>query len=449
MTLTRSHQYLGALAALVLAVALRWFIDPVLGDQAPTVTMYGAVAIAALLGGPRLGVPVALIGFLACAYLFLPPRGHVDLTTARNLISLVAYLTICGMIIGLAEARRTAQARLAKLQDEAPAWSGVAPLSIAELRQGKALQDPVLVAFLFCLAVLVIGGVAGYQSTRRLAHNERLLEATTRSITDLNELLSTVKDAETGQRGYLLTGNEVYIQPYNNAVATLPKQLEVLRQRLADDPDQLGRLNELERTIDDKMEELSVTIAARRAGAQGEAMSQVRSNRGQELMESVRRRVAEMQDLERRVLLTRSVDSQESLRITMLAILLTSGIGVTLLIAVFSVAQHSLRERQQWGNALTEQRERFRVTLASIGDGVITTDVKARVTSLNPVAEQVTGWKSEEAEGKALSEIFTILNETSRKPVENPAHRALSEGIVIGLANHTVLVRKDGTEVPI
>ena len=449
MTSTRTFRYGGALTALILAVAIRWFLDPILGDQTPTVTMYGAVAIAALLGGYQLAVPVALAGFLVCAYLFLPPRGHLDLTTARNLIALVAYLSICGIIIALAEAQRIAQQRLDKARQGAEQWSPFEPLSLARQGSGRFLRDPVLVAFVFCLSVLVIGGLAGYQGTRRLVRNERLVEFTNRTIADLNELLSTAKDAETGQRGYLLTGNEIYTQPYNTAVSILPKQLDALRTRLADSPDQLARLEDVERTLTEKMQELSATIEQRRAGGLTQAFDQVRNNHGLELMESIRRRVAEMQDQERRVLLTRAADSRDSLRVTMLAILLSAAVGVTLLATLFYLAQRTLRDRKEWADVLADQRERFRVTLASIGDGVITTDVDAKVTYLNAVAEAVSGWSSEAAQGKPLEEIFRIINESTREPVVNPAFRALTEGAIIGLANHTILIRRDGSEVPI
>jgi PAS domain S-box-containing protein len=99
--------------------------------------------------------------------------------------------------------------------------------------------------------------------------------------------------------------------------------------------------------------------------------------------------------------------------------------------------------------ALRDQQEWLRVTLSSIGDGVITTDTKGKVTFLNPVAQQLTGWTPEEANGKALEDVFHIVNETTRLAVDNPAHKALREGIVVGLANHTRLIARDGSEHPI
>jgi PAS domain S-box-containing protein len=95
---------------------------------------------------------------------------------------------------------------------------------------------------------------------------------------------------------------------------------------------------------------------------------------------------------------------------------------------------------------LAEEKERLRVTLSSIGDGVISTDDAGRVTYLNPVAERLTGWQNAQAAGRLLEEVFKIINEESRQPVENPAAKVIREGVVVGLANHTVLIAKDGTE---
>jgi PAS domain S-box-containing protein len=96
-----------------------------------------------------------------------------------------------------------------------------------------------------------------------------------------------------------------------------------------------------------------------------------------------------------------------------------------------------------------EAQERYRTTLYSIGDGVITTDADGRVQEINPVAEALTGWKHAEAEGKPLEEVFRIVSEETRATVENPVERVLRDGVVVGLANHTLLIARDGTECPI
>ena len=104
---------------------------------------------------------------------------------------------------------------------------------------------------------------------------------------------------------------------------------------------------------------------------------------------------------------------------------------------------------QEMTDALREQWEWLRVTLSSIGDAVITTDTHGCVTFLNPVAQALTGWTQEEAAGKSLNLVFKIINEENRLPVEDPAAKALREGVVVDLAKHTLLIAKDGTERPV
>ena len=201
--------YVLGLLAVAAAVLLRWILDPLMGDAFPLVTLFGAVAAAVWLGGYRVAIPITLIGYIACHYLFIEPRGQIDVTGTANLVGLVAYLFTCALIIVFGEAARVAHTRA------------------------------------------------------------------------------------------------------------------------------------------------------------------------------------------------------------------------------------------------TERREVFRVTLRSIGDAVITTDTEGRITYINEVGESLTGWSQKDALGQPLERVFLIVNEVTRQPVASPATRALREGVVVGLANHTVLIRKDGKECPI
>ena len=119
----------------------------------------------------------------------------------------------------------------------------------------------------------------------------------------------------------------------------------------------------------------------------------------------------------------------------LVAYLLTSSIIIMIGGTMRRVQQHALRSS-----------ELVRVTLASIGDAVITTDTQGRVTYMNPVAESLTGWKDGEARGRSLEMVFRIIDEDTRQPVQSPAQRALQEGMVVGLANHSLLVGRDGVE---
>lgn len=107
------------------------------------------------------------------------------------------------------------------------------------------------------------------------------------------------------------------------------------------------------------------------------------------------------------------------------------------------------RAAEQARGEIERQREQLRVTLASIGDGVIVTDKEGLISFLNPVAEQLTGWSLEQAQGQALDQVFPIISEQTRQPAQNPALKALREKAVVALANHTALLSRDGREIPI
>ena len=123
------------------------------------------------------------------------------------------------------------------------------------------------------------------------------------------------------------------------------------------------------------------------------------------------------------------------------AIALSLMVLVGAMISTLSELLHRARHR-----VLANER-RYAVTLSSIGDAVIATDNKAHVTFMNSVAEVLTGWPMAEAIGKPLADVFLIVNEETRQPVEDPAAKVLRLGTVVGLANHTALISRDGREV--
>lgn len=112
----------------------------------------------------------------------------------------------------------------------------------------------------------------------------------------------------------------------------------------------------------------------------------------------------------------------------------------------YALLEDRVRERTV---ALEKERQRLHITLTSIGDGAIATDGDGCITLMNPVAEALTGWQSAEAVGLPLDEVLQLVNEETRSPVETPVKKVLATGTIVGLANHTVLIRRDGSERPI
>jgi PAS domain S-box-containing protein len=129
-----------------------------------------------------------------------------------------------------------------------------------------------------------------------------------------------------------------------------------------------------------------------------------------------------------------------------LALYLAVGLGIALIGGAMRKAR-KVAERN--ASEAAAQREQLRVTVHSIGDAVITTDTNGRITSLNAVAVELTGWSTTDALARPLTDVFRIVNESTRARVENPVAKVLAEGKIVGLANHTVLIAKDGRERPI
>jgi len=128
----------------------------------------------------------------------------------------------------------------------------------------------------------------------------------------------------------------------------------------------------------------------------------------------------------------------------------------TTFIVVTNLTEHMEEELKEYttdlekaGIALFESEQRWSTTLASIGDAVIATDVNGKITFMNAVSEALTGWTLKEASRRTLQEIFNIINGKTRKEVENPVDKVLAKGLIVGLGNHTILLRRDGKEIPI
>ncbi len=275
------------------------------------------------------------------------------------------------------------------------------------------------------------------------------------TMADLEQLESTLKDAETGQRGFLIFGDERYLAPYRDATARLPTLLKTMRSS------QSSHLSEddfaiLEKLIDRKLAELRTTVDLRQAQGFDAAAAVVRGDEGRVIMEDLRKNIARLKadqlaSLQREVAL-----SDETTRTRTAVFILTGVLSVAFLVWAYRLILKSLLERDralavahERGRELQEQKDLLSVTLASIGDCVVVTDKEGRITFMNGVAELVTGWKFAEARGQPTNNIFRVMNEGTRQAVESPVDRVIREGVIVGLANHTLLIRKDGTEVPI
>jgi PAS domain S-box-containing protein len=307
------------------------------------------------------------------------------------------------------------------------------------------LPPRVVVSFVIVVLVILVTGGLRVANVRTVYVTR---EAVARSyiVKDaLQELLLALVDAETGERGFLITGDAAYLQPYNGARLAVDKDLARLREVTGNDPEAQRDLADVTRLSRQKLDELTRAITELRDHGFAAAQAIVRTNRGKQTMDEARAVVARFDAREDARLAQRTARAADSYRLAQLAGLAASAVALFAVMILFVVTRRLGTERRQ----ATELAERLRVTLASIGDGVIATDEDGRVILINEVAEQLTGWTTGDAIGRHLQEVFVIINEQTRAPAENPVTRVLRERIVLGLANHTVLIARDGREVPV
>jgi len=300
----------------------------------------------------------------------------------------------------------------------------------------------VAVATGISVLVLIAAGVAAYLSVRTLSDaSDQLVRSKDISIA-LEQALSSLRDAETGQRGYLLTGRPAYLAPYAAAVATVNQQLDTIRSLSVADADARTRFEEIEQLARAKMEELARTISLREAGQSEAALQVVLTDEGKRTMDRLRQLTEEMQAREGSRYRQYLGRERSARRLSLW------GGGTVSILAIALLALLGFIVRRDTAKVRASE-EQLATTLRSIGDAVIATDARGLVTLMNPVAESVTGWLAADARGASLDAVFRIINEETRNTVESPVAKVLREGGIVGLANHTLLIRRDGSEVAI
>ncbi|MGH9829880.1 MAG: CHASE3 domain-containing protein, partial [Blastocatellia bacterium] len=306
-----------------------------------------------------------------------------------------------------------------------------------------------MIGIFIAVAVLVTNAIVSYRATRRLVENDRRLVHSQQMLTELAVTVSTVAESEADQRKYLFTGDDKYLEPYTAAMDRLNDHLSGLRDLAADNPHQKAHLAVLMDQIAAKRQELREAINQRQSADSEATPPELLADAGKLTTDAIRSTTANMQSEENRLFGLRSEESKASRRDAVLTFLIATVIACGLLLLIFYLVTRDIAARKRSEELLSREHQWLKVTLASIGDAVIATDTNGCVTFMNPVAQTLTGWMQWEASGQPLDRVFNVVNEYSRQPVENPALRAIREGLVVGLANHTVLIAKDNTEIPI
>jgi len=287
-------------------------------------------------------------------------------------------------------------------------------------------------------------------------------------ISQAVNFMSALKDMETGQRGYLLTGDDTFLQPYLAQQSRIVAQFKTLRLLALSSPAH-QYLDAVEPLMKAKLTEMEQVIAFRRDQDMVGVIAAVSGGQGKHLLDDIRAEMNHFIQVEEQGWLKNNEEFDSSMRTLfttiLIAAVLTLLFALTFVYLLYRSHQQSLKalvhqetehllsiqeqmnkQLQQTNNSLQISEEKLAITLNSIGDAVIATNIDACVTLMNPLAEQLTGWTIDQSRGRPVSEIFQIIHKETRQPATIPVMQALQKGTTHGLANHTVLIARGGSE---
>ncbi len=307
-----------------------------------------------------------------------------------------------------------------------------------------------IVPLFMAMGVVLLATIgATYAVWRMGVMNGAKLREAQITASSLHSILDTMRDAETGQRGFLLTNDPAYLKPYNDVLGRLPGQLADLDAETIDGQLQKSDVEFIHTMVNEKMSELGKTIDLRRSQGFDAALAIVKNDSGRQSMEAIGNRIAVLLSGQEAVIATRDSWRQTLRDAHSVAVAFTLVLNLAFLGWALRRVRAEIRDRESIFTDLLRQKMLLAVTLGSIADAVIVADNSARLTYMNEKAEELTGWRREQAVGQPCAAVFNIINEGTRQPAQSPIERVLQTGLVVGLANHTLLIRKDGSEIPI
>ena len=311
----------------------------------------------------------------------------------------------------------------------------------------RALIRQITVGLAVALSLLVVNAAVSYRNILKLIENEQQVSHTHMVLATLEGTLSTLKDAQTGQRGYLLTGKERYLEPYYAAIKRVQQQVTTLRQLTADNQRQQQRIQALEQAIATQLAELRETIQLRQNQGLEAALKVVQTDRGKQIMDSIRRQVAVMAAEENQLLQQRAESSKASVTTTLLTFTLAIGLnGLLLLLLYYLIRRHEVKRQQeaevqrQLIMELKSSEEKFRQLAENINAVFwISSPQDGRLLYVSPAYERIWGRSCESL--YAVSEWVEASYQEDRERVK----RSFFQQALIGTYDQEYrIVRPDG-----
>jgi PAS domain S-box-containing protein len=468
--------YAIAVAALLVGWLLREALNPIVGkERLPFIFFFPAVAIAAWYGGLGPGLLALILGGIMADWFYIGPR-HELIHEAFNVTSLAAYSLSCGFIVAAIETMHRTQRRLfAEAQERQKAETRLTEEKQVLSTTLTSIGDAVIatdaagrITFLNAEAERLTGWPARDAAGQPLAGVFRIINEHTRQSVEspVEKVLREGKVVGLANHTVLISkeGKETPIDdsaaPIRRPDGSLGGVILVFRD-FSEKQNALRTSARLAAIVESSGD---VIIAKSLQGVIETWNSAAQNLFGYRPEEIIGKpvtvlfppdRLNEEDQILARLRQGKPVERFETIRVT------KDGRKIPVAVSISPIKDdegrmigaskilHDISDLVAAREALFQEKELLATTLASIGDAVVLTDDAGRVTFVNGEAERLTGWNNAEASGRPLSEVFRIINEESRAPVEDPVSKVMRSGKVVGLANHTILISRDGKETPI
>lgn len=304
------------------------------------------------------------------------------------------------------------------------------------------------IGFVAALLILISVNIVIYLNIRFHFQDEEIITRSLTIIQNSEALYSTIVEAETNRRGYLITSNEEFMKEYFQSANSIDTAFLMLNSIVTDHGEKrtLDTLQQLIYNRKDLMQE-SLELQEKRSK---DYKAQIEfTQRGKVYVDRIKSCIESIQAKERSTLNSRLLESEKSSSYTLMNLVFGNIIAFALLIFAVLLLNRSINKRIHAEVSLEENRNWLATTLESIGDAVIVTSKIGEILFINRTAEVLTGWKSSEAKGLLIDHVFNIYNEDTGKKSQDPIQNVVSSRKVMGLDDHTILITKNKTEIPI
>ena len=310
--------------------------------------------------------------------------------------------------------------------------------------EGRLLFAFMAASLVLCLLSAITWKLATHanDALHRVAQTHEVLNNIARTIADTVHI-------ELSTQSFRISGNTDRLVERDALIAARETRLNLLKEQTSDNPLQQALWAKLREVLNERLQ-ISRQVEHLRKTAGAEAANAFAANAPlQETRARTDRILTEMEAEERRLL---ENSKQEELRATDQMVVAGAGLSIFLIVllaATYALIRRQLQVTEESRRSLVDSEENLSITLDSIGDAVIATDTAGRITRMNPVAEHLTGWSFTEAQDRLIEDVVQIINEQTRAPAEMPVAKVLATGEPHGIANHTLLIARDGSELPI